>query len=165
MPVTLRSNKSFVTEMRRRLSSLQGNPIQSTLRVPDELSWWAAFEFGTTDYEIRSLNGRALRFPIDGVFKFATEVHFPGRRPQLIYRSERQDILNNALDAIADYFRLYGVRRSTLNACLKEDIMPYAKAAMVQRIAEVAPGTREDGKLHGESAADAWEEEAEIVKS
>jgi hypothetical protein len=164
MPVTLKSNKSFVTEMRRRLSSLKGGPIQATLTVPEELGWWYAFEFGTDSYTIRPLNGRALRFPIDGVFKFVTEVHFPGRRPQLIYRSERQDILNNALDAIADYFKLYGIRRSTLNACLTDDIMVYAKQAMMNRIEEVAPLTREDGKLRGQSASDVWDAEAEIVK-
>jgi hypothetical protein len=163
MSITLKSNKSFVTEMRARLTSLKGGPIQATLRVPDELGFWSAFEFGTESYEIHSSTGRPLYFPIDGVFHYATSVTFPGRRPQLIYRSERQDILSFAYDWIAQSFKEGAVRRRTLNSDLAT-IMQYAKAAMSSRIAEVAPLTREDGKLKGQSASDAWDELAEITK-
>jgi hypothetical protein len=163
MSVKIKSNGEFLKEMRARLTSLNGNPIQATLRVPDELSWWAAFEFGTDSYEIRSTSGKALWFPVDGTFHYATSVTFPGRRPQLIYRSERADILSFAFEWIAQSFAENKVRRSTLNSDLAT-ILQYAKAAMSNRISEVAPATRADGKLKGESASDVWDELAEVVK-
>ena len=80
----------------------------------------------------------------------------------MVIRSILADIRRDAMTGIINAGLLNGWRFAELKEQLLEGVMPHVVEQIAQSLERQAPGTREDGKLDGDSAADVFREEAEI---
>jgi hypothetical protein len=140
--------------------------VEYRIHVPEELAFWYGLEFGTHAYEIKPKDKKALHYEgKDGKEFFAKAVHFPGIRPRLIYRSIRQEWMNDVQNLpFIEALVLYDYQESDI-AAMTEDAVADAKERLEKGLEQEAPGHHEDGKLKGETAASAWRDKAEVVRT
>jgi len=174
MRLTFKSRK-FLNELRRRRGEF-GAKAAARITVPDgpEYRWWYFQEFGTAThnpdspnpagYDILPVNGKGLAWTNpDGSRVVVPFVGFPHTRPHpgVIPRRFITDIeptINRTVaDRVAHSLTTSGFSFEALRSALLTDIMPNIKSQIVQSMAEKLPGTREDGKLAGQRAADVFD--------
>jgi hypothetical protein len=139
--------------------------VEYRIHVPAELAFWYGLEFGTQAYEINPKEKKAMHFEIASKEVFAKAVHFPGIRPRLIYRSIREEWMTDVQNLpFIEALLLYDYEESDI-AAMTEEAVEDAKERMAKRLEQEAPGHHEDGKLKGETAASAWRDRAEVVRT
>lgn len=179
--ITPKSTK-FLDELRKRQASFRGARIAARIQVPSDLSFWYFLEFGTasrqdsaapirgpgTSYPIYPVDANALSWPgPDGerIVRDKVLAH-PGIRPHPFVRQTLPDIRSFAkADLIAALMGAGGFRTANVKAQLLGNTMHRIVEMLSASLASAAPGTREDGKLDGNTAAEVFEEEAEVVDS
>lgn len=155
----------FLAEAQRRAKQFSGKKVAARIRANEDTQWWAYLEFGTAlrgenpayqrTYPIDPVNAKMLSWPgADGGRVFRSHVDHPGIHPHLIVRSVLKDIRTLAGAFLAEH--LSGADTEQIRLLLLQEVMPQAKTMIVESIAERVTGTREDGKLHGQTAADAF---------
>ena len=96
---------------------------------------------------------------------FAEKVNFPGIRPRLIYRGIREEWMADVENLpFIEALVLYDYEEADI-AAMTEEAVADAKERMAKRLEQEAPGHHSDGKLKGQTAADAWRGKAEIVRT
>lgn len=192
MPAAIRIKKVVSTKLRSRLmriaNNMRGAQIAARIQVPSDLSWWYWQEFGSAsrqrsdapfpggiggNYTIKPIdresNGddyasvKVLHWGPEGGGVFAPSVSHPGIRPRLFVRQAIPQIMRQFGADVAAALKGGAYTENVLKRVLMEQTMPYALALIVSNLETAAPGTREDGRLLGNSAAETFEEEAEIV--
>jgi hypothetical protein len=104
--------------------------------------------------------GETAPGPDDG--RFASVVVHPGVRPHPFVRGTLGPIMRMVAEGFAQAAK-GGLRPNVFQTYLVNEIMPQAIEMIAESLDAVAPGTREDGRLDGNSAADVFREEAEAV--
>jgi hypothetical protein len=152
-------------ELTAKLSGMAPS-VEYRIRVPEELAFWYALEFGTHAYTIKPKDKKAMRFEGNGGEEvFASSVHFPGIRPRLIYRGIRDEWMAKVMELpFVEGLAVHGYEETEI-AAMTEGAVGGAKELMAKRLEQAAPGSHEDGKLKGQTAASAWRDKAEVVKS
>lgn len=174
----------FADELRARARSFRAAKIAARIQVPTDLSWWYFLEFGTASRRSSDApygggaTGTYLIKPIDrgnnstleslhwgppGGGVFAAKVDHPGIRPHPFVRPSLSKIMQQFAADVAGALAREGFRANTVKQALINETMVFAKALLVANLAVAAPGTREDGNLLGLTAAEVFEEEAEIT--
>jgi hypothetical protein len=140
--------------------------VEYCIHVPEELAFWYFLEFGTKAYEIKAKNKKAMRFEGQGGAEvFAATVNFPGIRPRLIYRSIRNEWMAKVLKMpFIEGLTVFGYEEGEI-AALTRNALEDAKERMAKRLEQEAPGSHEEGKLKGETAASAWRDQAEVEEA
>jgi len=136
------------------------------------------FEFGTAGrqdasapfksdhsgtYNIDPVNKHSLAWQEGGVTRFEFHVDHPGIRPRLIYRSVREQILDNAYTAVADAMEESGVSVPALDAVLKDVIMPNARELMGTQLEAAAPGVKQQNPFSSSSTKSTGKNLGKIV--
>jgi hypothetical protein len=117
-------------------------------------------EFGTRPHTIKPTEKQALYF--DG--GFANEVHNPGIRPRLIYRSIRDAWMASVMKLpFVEGLAAYDYDEAEI-AAMTRNALENAKELMAKRLETEAPGSRPGGKLKGRTAAEVWREQADVVE-
>jgi hypothetical protein len=149
-------------EITARVSNMAPS-VEYRIHVPEELAFWYGLEFGTKAYEIKPKDKKAMHFERHGgEGVFAATVNFPGIRPRLIYRSIRDEWIAKVLKMpFVQGLALFGYEEGEI-AALTRNAVEDAKERMAKRLEQEAPGSHEDGKLKGETAASAWRDLAEV---
>lgn len=149
-------------ELTTRLSSMAPS-VEYHIHVPEELAFWYALEFGTHAYTIEPKDKKAMHFEGRGGEEvFAAKVNFPGIRPRLIYRGIRDVWMAKVMELpFVEGLALYDYDEAEI-AALTRNAMEDAKELMAKRLEQEAPGSHEDGKLKGQTAASAWRDKAEV---
>jgi hypothetical protein len=176
IPITLSVKPGgFRDQLKALNQAFSAGTISHTLKVPEQLAWWGFLEFGTAPYTIKAKLAKALHFDNH----FALSVDHPGIRPRMIYRGVRDEFIEylKTLRITASLMRDAGSEVNPDNAGPAE-VMGFddradadtkvvlalvkAKELMAKRLETEAPGSRADGQLKGNRAADVWREEAYI---
>jgi hypothetical protein len=175
----------FIDELRKRSQSFQGAQIGARIQVPSDLIWWYWLEFGTagrqdagapvrsgkTTYPIAPVDrgGAATLDTLHWVdengshFPLRVAAH-PGIRPHPFVRPILADIKAFAVrDVLAALAGDGGFRVVNVKSQLMQNTMHRIVEMISESLATVAPGTRPDGKLDGNTAAEVFEEGAEVV--
>jgi hypothetical protein len=164
------SSSLFIKELLKRQIELRSRPrIGYTLVCPNDLRWWYWLEFGTAGkqdasapyksehsgtYDIDPVDKHSLAWTEGGVTRFAFHVDHPGIRPHLIYRSVREQILDNSYAFVAEAMEQSGISVAALDRVLRERVMPNARALMGTQLEMQAPGVKQQNpfsKSHSKS--------------
>jgi hypothetical protein len=153
-------------ELERRIAALQSQQVGFVIWVPDNMSWWYYHEFGTLGgYPIDPVNAKFLSWPepqAQGGRRYAAHVTHPGNKPlHMVYRITL-DAQEYTREAVMQAFQESGYDPEQLQFVMLNDVGPAVQQMIVDSIAEQLPGVRQDGKLMGESAAEAFAAESEI---
>ncbi len=176
IPLTASFSGSFLRQIEARATKWRGTKIAVRIKVPPELSWWYWQEFGTATrgdagrasgkpYDILPVNAKALSFPGpngDRILTGSVRDH-PGIKPRRLVESIRPEIRAQLLSKAHEAFKAGAGDQPAL---LKEAMFSgteQAKTQIVESIADKLPGTRADGRLHGGTAASAFEAAAQVV--
>lgn len=184
-PVKVKSTGGigFAETFKRRAEELRSARIAARIQVPTDLKWWYWLEFGTATRQMSDapVRGRGSKYPIEpidrgnagtlkslhwgpfGAGTFAAHVEHPGIRPHPFVRASLGMIMRQFRTDIVNGIRERGFSADVLRSILFDETMIYAKAKLVESLSVIAPGTREDGNLLGNSASSVFDEEAEIV--
>lgn len=175
---TLTSNGAWVAELDRRLEQLRAQRLAARLRVSEEAFWWYIQEFGSAsqaergstgtqprnadgDYLIEPVERPALVFDGADGLKFAKRVWHPGVAPKHFVANALDDIRKQFATAIAPL-----VATGQMNLArevLISEVMQDALRSILVNIAQDLKGTNSHGRLGNTSAADHFEQNAELV--
>jgi hypothetical protein len=179
--ITPKSMK-FVDELRKRATSFRNAQIAARIQVPSDLSWWYFLEYGTASRQDASApyRGSGEKYPIDPIDRGDSSANldmlkFPGKDGESIYRAHVEHpgirphpFVRTTLPAIRQFAKqdlimalkgAGGMRAGNLKLQLLNNTMPRAIEMIGETLATVAPGTRDDGKLQGNTAAEEWLDE------
>lgn|SRR5574343_85538 len=165
----------------RRLKSIKDNittryneEFSYVITVPDDLAWWYYQEYGTGTrgeqgrasgllYDIQPKTGMFLKIPNGtGGFVFTPIVKdHPGIPARYSITKILPELKKYTLEKLKHYRFLH--RPSELDGIIK-DIAEKAKELITNSFEENLPGSREDGKLEGKTAAQVFTERATVVK-
>lgn len=156
---------SFINAIRRIKNNWSGKKIAAKITVPDELIWWYFQEFGTSGpYEILPKDAQALYWP--GLEHPVSKVtNHPGNTSRHMVTLTLNDNLKGASKFFEQAMRFSKWDFTDVRESLLEDTMPAVKANIVSSIAQTLPGSRSDGKLHGDIAADVFDRESQIANA
>lgn len=182
MQFTITSTR-WIEELQRRQEALTSQRVCARLRVSEDLAWWFFQEFGTATradpyskaqgignmprdaegrYLILPLYGSELRFPgADGEQVVTSKVWHPGVYPRAFVRAALDNIRIDFAKSVAPF-----VARGEMNLAqemLLNEVMIRALEAITENINQELTGIRDDGRLGGQSAAEAFSEGAEVV--
>jgi hypothetical protein len=176
-------SRNFIKELERRQSEFGSKKAAARLTVPDgpQHRWWYFQEFGTathnpdsphpSGYEIYPVNGGALSWVAkDGTrivvpfvgFPF-TDIH-PGVTPKRYIATIEPNLKTVIASRAVSSMLSSKFDFNALNQALLTEIMPEIKRQIVESMAEKLSGTREDGKLAGQTAASVFEQITQIVE-
>jgi len=169
-------SKLFLKELRRRRRAF-GPRISGRITVPPDLSWWYYHEFGTATlselhpskrwYRIDPVNAKMLSWPDPnepGGRTFRPFTFHPGVRPRAIVRQVLGEIRQGAARDFESSMLAGGFNPEIVRQRLIDKTLVEALKAIVRSMAAELPGTRADGgKLEGQSAADVFQNGAQIV--
>lgn len=178
--VRKKTPNSFLEVMRKRRSDWSAaGKIAARIVVPPDLRWWYWQEFGTaiggrtrnvdstggasgSTYSIKPLGpGYPLKWP-EGM---AWNVNHPGvPSHHFVTRTLPDNLKLAAIKIIAAMDRSQW-NVATVRDSLLGEVMPRVKENIVQMISITLTGTREDGKLLGQTAADDFDQRANIRNS
>jgi hypothetical protein len=180
------TSTKFVDELKARARSFRTTKVAARLQVPSDLSFWYWLEFGTatrrspeapygggtsSNYLIKPIQRgdsstlEALHWGPEGGGVFAAQVMHPGIRPHPFVRPALNKIMQQFGKDLAAAFADGGFRTNVIRETLMNETMVFAKALIVKNLASAAPGTRPDGHLLGQTAAEVFDEESEIVSA
>ncbi len=171
----------FAEAMRERAESFRGTRISARLRVKPEAGFWYFLEYGTatrsdgqgpfgaspgTNYDIDPVNKKVLHWGPYGAGTFASHVSHPGIRPHPFVRQSLTEIVQKVGSDVSEFLSNGGdLTPQALQQMLINTGMEDAKTILVNSLAQLAPGTQENGKLLGETAASVFGDGAVIVAS
>lgn len=169
MQLSVQSER-FVAELERRIAALGSSNPAATIVVPDEMSWWYIQEFGTADeYAIDPVVAKELLFPDpdnpDGERIHAKHVEHPPIRARHMVSSVIEDIHQKVQEDFAATVASSGFDGEEIRYTFLTGTMEDVKQIIADSFAERLPGTREDGRLLGESASEVFISDAEIRES
>lgn len=160
---------SFLEELERRIDSVGSERISATITVPDEMQWWYYQEFGTPDsYPIDPVYAKELVFP-DPSNEAGPRIHAAHvNHPPIRARHMVSAILTDIEETVQSDFALAAVESGFDGEEIRQTIvystMEKVKSMIAESFAQRLPGTREDGRLLGQSAAEVFESDAEIIE-
>lgn len=160
--------------------------ISARLVVPEELRWWYFHEFGsatfnekhpTGAYPIVPITAPYLKFPnpegkyissemfshFDDGFTRRFKVMHPGVRPTHMITLVLDDIRQMAATEIVQAMVSSRYSKDAVRERLVQVVLQQAKQIIVESIEAHLEGQREDGKLHGRSAGEVFNDYA-VVK-
>lgn len=174
------SNGGFAKAIDKRIAELKGSNLTVTLKVGPEASFWRIHEWGSAThredgsgsaYTIEPKTKDFLRFPdFEHRYKLPHDPHgyalaphipispdntvsHPGVRPRAMVRKETLNIREAFRTALRSVTAL---RLDAFKAALLSG-MGVARALIVASIGRELPGTRDDGKLQGRTAAEVFD--------
>lgn len=161
----------FVSKIAARRDAWRARKIGALIYAPDALKWWIYQEYGTATrgqfggprYPIDPVNAKVLAFPNgQGGTTLTPHVDHPGIPPR--------HSVEKALPQIEEF--VMAALEQALNEGAADDpialqeavikAVTEAKQLIVRSMSENIPGTRDDGRLQGQSAAGAFESESEV---
>lgn len=176
--LTIRSQGAWVAELDRRLEQLRANRVAARLRVSEDAFWWYIQEFGSATHAERGSTGTQPRnsdgaYLIEPVYrtelvfegeeglKRAARVWHPGVFPQHFVANALDDIRKEFATQIAPLVATgqMNLAREVLISGVMQRVLRY----ITENIAQQLPGTNSYGRLGGQSAADNFEQNAELV--
>lgn len=115
-------------------------------------------------YLILPVYAKELRFPgPDGEEITAQKVWHPGVYPRAFVRNALDDIMKDFAATVAPYVATG--QMNLAQEALMNEVMQRALELIVEQIDQELIGTRDDGRLGGQTAGEAFSEGAEIVQS
>ena len=163
MKFSFQSTK-FAAELQRRLESIAGGPrvMSGLLHVPPELAWWYWQEFGTAGpYDIDPVNAKVLSWPTPEGRAIAHHVKHPGIKPRRFVTDSLPEIRQKMAQDFMAVFTTFNPE--LYKQALLTSTLPEAKKIIVSAIEDRLPGTRIDGKLAGDTAANTFDSAATIT--
>lgn len=162
------SSGRFIQELQERIDSIGGN-ISVSLVVPEEMQWWYYQEFGTPSaYDIDPVSAKELVFPDpanpEGPRVHALHVHHPPIRARHMVSSVLTDIEEAIHSDFAEAATESGFDGEVIRQQIVYTTMERVKSLIAESFSERLPGTRGDGRLLGQTAAEVFETDAEIVE-
>jgi hypothetical protein len=172
---TLKGN--FLQQLQKRINAYSGAVVAARVRVPDSLNWWYWNEFGTATrgdqgrgsghtYEIKPVTAEFLRFVGRNglVFVKAIEAH-PGIPPSRSVTRALPDIRRTVRELVHAAFTQHGADNPKVLEGAIVEATEQAKQHIVDSMdRNLNQGVlREDGRLEGRTAAQAFQVGAEVV--
>lgn len=177
---TLKSEKdAWVNELDRRLEQLRAGRIAARLRVSEECFWWYIQEFGSASHAERGSTGTAPR-DADGFYEIV-----PVHQPEMVWGGDERELtrskhvwhpgvvpkhfVTTAIDEIKQEFKMQIaplIMTGQVNLArevLISEVMAKARDLIVTNIAQQLQGSSEWGRLGGQTAANNFEENAELI--
>lgn len=163
-----------LNQIKETLQSRYKEEVSYIITVPDDLNWWYFQEYGTgtrgesgkasgSSYDIVPTSGMYLKIPNAlGGYVFVPIVK---DHPGINARYSVTKILPELQKYSDSKLREYSILRnpSELETIIK-DIADKAKELIIKSFEENLPGSREDGKLEGKTAAQVFSERATVKK-
>jgi len=165
MGFELKSNGALSKKLQAMRGRFQGTKVAGKLTLPPEMKWWYYHEFGTaTAYPIDVIFAKDLRLPETAQYPEAiyvprvgppyTEMHPPIAARHMVGKVV-DDILKYAAQTIGVALR-GNLDPQVAHEALMTQVLPYAVDKITDSFAEQLPGTSVEGRLQGESAAEAF---------
>lgn len=157
----------FLDRMSKRIEQWSGKTISARIYAPDELMWWYWLEVGTAGpYPIDPINAKMLKFPGDaGEAVYAHHVEHPGIAPRHSVLQAMPEIQAQASVKIAEAMSEGGLDDATLLQAAVNTAVKEAKTQIAESIATNIPGTREDGRLLGQTASSVFDAKAVVIEN
>lgn len=168
----IKPSGKWVEELQRRQKAFSGKDMSASLTVPPELQFLYYQEFGTVGgYPIVPVNAKVLAWPdpaVPGGIHEAMHVTHPGVKPTHMIQAVLDDIGQAAAFQILAAMVQSGYDYAEVVQALLS-AMAHAKDLITQSIDQSLPGTRPPGeplgKLKGQTAAQAFDQLAEVVNT
>lgn len=173
MRLTLRSKGQFAKRLQERIDKwAAAKGIAARIHIPPELEWVYWQEYGVPGHKIVPVESKMLAFPGEGGTELRDQVDWPGIKPHHTVTKSLDDIHTNAAVLVQEAMAQGAADDPELLRQAVVNAVEEAKAIIVGGMAADLPGTRPDnpehpkqsGKLHGDTAANVFDELAEVVE-
>lgn len=169
----------FVEQIGKLVGQLSSTKIAAEIVVPDSMSWWYWQEFGTaTRGDAGYASGRTYDDPSEPTgfafpdalypnapdgYRVGEQLHNqPGIFPAHFVQSRIKTIMQFVGHSFFESGHNSKYDPEAIRADFLENVMPNTIGIIAQSMAEALPGVRATGKLHGGTAAGAFETEAKV---